>query len=92
MPAIIVMVQITIGAGVVIIFAGFLVEEIIRRIPMMAVGFLCKVSVVVIFEEVFIMVIWVIVVVLVEHVIMTVGFITVGIRSVGVKTAILGVA
>ena len=40
---------------------------------MMVVGFLCKVSAVVMFENEFVvMVIWVIVVVLVEHVIMTV--------------------
>ena len=57
----------------------------------MVVGFLCKVSVVLIIEEVVVMLIRIVAVVMVEHVFMTVGVITVGIRSVGVKTIVLGV-
>ena len=59
---------------------------------MMVVGFLRKVSVILIIEEGVVMLIWIVVVVMVEQVVMTVGVITVGISSVGVKTAVLGVA
>ena len=54
----------------------FLVEEVIRRIPMVIVLFLCEGSVVVITKEIVLVLILSVVVFLIEHVIMTKRVIT----------------
>ena len=89
--AIIVMVGVSIGACIVVSFMWFLVEEVIRRIPMVIVLFLCEGSAVVITEETVVVLILSIVVVLIEHVIMTVRVIAMEIGLVRIEAVVTGV-
>ena len=85
------MVGVSIGACIAVSFMWFLVEEVIRRIPMVIVLFLCEESVVVITEETVVVLILSIVVVLIEHVIMAVRVIAMEIGLVRIEAVVTGV-